>query len=203
MAGSFIFVLVGPSGAGKTTLMKRALEDLPNLRKHVTYTTRPPRPGEIEGQDYHFVDRATLERLRDEGKLVESQEFYNNLYGSTCDSIAQAINGNTDGITSLEVLGAENLQALYPENVVTIFIFPPSLDMVRERREQRAGETTEQELVRSERTKMELSHAGQFKYALVNDDLEEAVRNVEGIIRAERCARYEQQIRQQHRVSGL
>lgn len=183
--------------------MKRALEDVPNLRKHVTYTTRPPRPGEIEGQDYHFVDRATLERLRDEGKLVESQEFYNNLYGSTYDSIAQAINGNTDGITSLEVLGAENLQALYPENVVTIFIFPPSLDMVRERREQRAGETTEQELVRSERTKMELSHAGQFKYALVNDDLEEAVRNVEGIIRAERCARYERQIRQQHRVSGL
>jgi guanylate kinase len=201
MSGSLLFILVGPSGAGKTTLMKRALQDFPDLRKYVTCTTREPRPGEVEGQDYHFISRAEFEQMRAEHKLVECQEFFGALYGSSYTYIEKAISGEVDRITSTEVLGAETLQGLYPESVVTIFVSPPSLQAVRERRAERARETPEQdtpeqEALREERMQMELDHAGRFKYALVNGDLEEAVRNVEAIIRAERCLRFVRQIRQ-------
>ncbi len=196
MVGSLLFILVGPSGAGKTTLMKRAMADLPDLRRHVTSTTRPARPGEVHGQDYYFIDRATFDRLRAAGQFVEWQEFYGNLYGSTYDSIEASIGGDVDRITSLEVLGAETLQRLYPDNVVTVFVFPPSLDAVRDRRLGRDGHSSDQEQLRKARAEMEMSHAGSFKYAVVNDDLEEATRCVEGIIRAERCARRMRTIRE-------
>ena len=114
MVRRLIFILVGPSGSGKTTLIQRMLKDYPDLRKHVTYTTRPPRPEEKDGADYHFVSQAAFERMRSEGKLVEWNPHFDNLYGSTYDSIAAAINGDFDRITSLEVLGAEKLQSHVP-----------------------------------------------------------------------------------------
>jgi guanylate kinase len=194
MAGSLLFILVGPSGVGKTTLMKRALKDFPDLQKYVTMTTRPPRPDEIEGQDYHFIDRAQFERLRAEGKMVESQEFYGNLYGSTYDNIEKAINGDVDRITSTEVLGADNLQRLYAKSTVTIFIVPPDAATLRGRIKERQGQTPQEILLREQRFDLEMSYAGRFKYAVLNADLEEAVLNVESIIRAERSARYARRI---------
>jgi len=196
MAGSLLFILVGPSGVGKTTLLKQALADIPDLRKYVTSTTRPARPDEVEGKDYHFLTRAVFERMLAEGKMVESQEFYGNLYGSTYDNIEEAINGEVDRITSTEVMGAEALQERYPGNVVTIFVSPPSLAALRGRRAGRAEETAAQEALREQRTMMEMERAGRFRYALINKELNGAILNIESIIRAERCARFARQIKQ-------
>jgi guanylate kinase len=134
--------------------------------------------------------------MRNEGKLVEWNSHFENLYGSTYESIATAINGDFDRITSLEVLGAEKLQGMYPDDVTTIFISPPSLEEARRRRETRPDETPAQEKERDDRAVMEMEHAGNFRYALVNDDLEAAVVNVAAIIRAERCARFVRDITQ-------
>lgn len=196
MARRLIFILIGPSGTGKTTLIQRMLQDYPELRKHVTYTTRPPRHEEVNGVDYHFVSHAEFERMRSEGKMVEWNPHFENLYGSTYDSVSAAIKGDFDRITSLEVLGAEKLQSLYPDDVATIFISPPSLEEARRRREKRPDETPAQEIERDNRAVMEMEHAGNFRYALVNDDLEAAVINVAAIIRAEHCARFVRDIKQ-------
>lgn len=197
MARRLIFILVGPSGTGKTTLIQRMLQDYPDLRQHVTYTTRPPRPGEKDGLAYHFVSSAEFERMRSEGKMVEWNSHFENCYGSTYDSIAAAISGDFDRITSLEVLGAEKLQSIYPDDVATIFISPPSLEEARRRRrEERPDETPAQARERDDRAVMEMEHAGNFRYALVNDDLEAATINMAAIIRAERCARFVRDIKQ-------
>jgi guanylate kinase len=195
MAGGLIFLLVGPSGTGKTTLIKRALGDLPSLNHYVTYTTRPPRGDEKDGIDYHFVARAAFKALREQRKLVECQRFYGHWYGSLRDDIEAVISGDTDRISSTDVLGAKKLQRLYPKNVVTVFIVPRSAETLRARIKERPNQTSREIQLREERFDMEMTYAGRFKYAVHNDVLEEAVLNVESIIRAERCARYARTLR--------
>ncbi len=198
MAGSLLFIFIGPSGVGKTTLINRALQDFSDLKKYITCTTRAPRPGETDGKDYHFFDRATFENMRARHKLVEWQEFYGNLYGSRFEDIRAALSGDVDMITSTEVLGAVKLQRRYPSRVITTFIVPPDPAILRARIKERQGETPQQILLREQRFDLEMSYCGRFKYAVLNeqDKLDEALLSVESIIRAERSARYARTLRQ-------
>jgi guanylate kinase len=182
-----IFLLIAPSGAGKSTIIEQAIGDLSGLERIVTYTTRERRPGEVEGHEYHFVTTEEFERMKAAGELVEWQSFYGHQYGSLRTRLESAIADGQDLIGAYDVLGSLELMQEYLDQVVTIFILPPSVDELRRRLIERYGEETDEGHIRLERLQMEMDHALSFKYVVSNIDLEEAVRNVSGIVRAERC----------------
>jgi guanylate kinase len=187
MRKGLIFLLVAPSGTGKSTIIERVLSRLTNLERIVTYTTRDRRPGEVEGLEYHFVSAERFERLKAAGELAEWQTFYGHQYGSTRARLESAIARGLDLIAAYDVLGSLELMKRYPENVVTIFVLPPSVEELRRRLIERYGEETEEGKVRLERLRMEMSHAYAFKYVVRNVYVEEAVSDIAGIVRAERC----------------
>jgi guanylate kinase len=187
MRKGLIFLVVAPSGAGKSTVIDRVVSTLSNLERIVTYTTRERRPGEVEGLEYHFVTTEEFERLKADGDLAEWQAFYGHQYGSSRKRLEHAIARGLDLIGAYDVLGSLYLADRYPDNTVTIFVLPPSVEELRRRLVARYGEETEEGRIRLERLRMEMSHAYAFKYVVKNVRVEEAASDVAGIVRAERC----------------
>ena len=187
MREGLIVLLVAPSGAGKSAIIDGVISELRNLERIVTYTTRPKRPGEVEGLEYHFVTTEEFERLKAAGQLAEWQAFYGHQYGSSRARLESAIARGLGLIGAYDVLGSLELMRKYPRNATTIFILPPSVEELRRRLVGRYGAETEEGRVRLERLEMEMSHAYSFRYVVSNVDLREAVRDVVGIVRAERC----------------
>lgn len=187
MRKGLIFLLVAPSGTGKSTIIDRVVSTLSNLERIVTYTTRERRPGEVEDLEYHFVATEEFERLKADGELAEWQAFYGHQYGSSRARLEDAIARGLDLIAAYDVLGSVHLRDRYPNNTVTIFVLPPSVEELRRRLIERYGEETEEGKVRLERLRMEMSHAYAFKYVVRNVRVEEAASDVAGIVRAERC----------------
>jgi len=187
MREGLIVLLVAPSGAGKSTIIDGVISEVRNLERIVTYTTRPKRPGEVEGREYHFVTTEEFERLKAAGQLAEWQAFYGHQYGSSRARLESAIARGLGLIGAYDVLGSLELMSKYPRNATTIFILPPSVEELRRRLVERYGAETEEGRVRLERLEMEMSHAYSFRYVVSNVDLREAVRDVVGIVRAERC----------------
>jgi len=187
MREGLIVLLVAPSGAGKSAIIDGVISELRNLERIVTYTTRPKRPGEVKGLEYHFVTTEEFERLKAAGQLAEWQAFYGHQYGSSRARLESAIARGLDLIGAYDVLGSLELMRKYPRNAATIFILPPSVEELRRRLVERYGAETEEGRVRLERLEMEMSHAYSFRYVMSNVDLREAVRDVVGIVRAERC----------------
>ena len=186
MREGLIFLLVAPSGTGKSTIMDRVISDVPNLERIVTYTTRERRPGEVESLEYHFVTTGEFERLKGAGELAEWKVFYGHQYGSSRARLEIAMARGLDLIAAYDVLGSLELMEKYPRNVVTIFVLPPSVEELRRRFITRYGKETEEGRVRLERLEMEMSHAYSFKYVVSNVDLRDAVGDISGIVRAER-----------------
>ena len=186
MREGLIFLLVAPSGTGKSTIIDRVISDVRNLERIITYTTRERRPGEVEGLEYHFVSTEEFERQKGAGELAEWQAFYGHQYGSSRARLEIAMARGLDLIGAYDVLGSLELMEKYPQSVVTIFILPPSVEELRRRLITRYGKETEEGRVRLERLEMEMSHAYSFKYVVSNVDLREAVRDLAGIVRAER-----------------
>ena len=187
MREGLIVLLVAPSGAGKSAIIDGVISELRNLERIVTYTTRPKRPGEVKGLEYHFVTTEEFERLKAAGQLAEWQAFYGHQYGSSRARLESAIARGLGLIGAYDVLGSLELMSKYPRNATTIFILPPSVEELRRRLVGRYGAETEEGRVRLERLEMEMSHAYSFRYVVSNVDLREAVRDVVGIVRAERC----------------
>jgi guanylate kinase len=180
-----VIVVSAPSGAGKTTVVARVLRDVPGLRFSVSHTTRPPRVGEREGVDYHYVDRPTFERLRAESKLLESAEVHGNLYGTGRAEIERARAEGVDVLLDLDVQGAAQVRERM-KDAVTVFILPPSyqeLEQRLRRRGQDDEETIERRLAAAAR---EIGAFENYDYALVNDDFEACVEGLKCIIRAAR-----------------
>ncbi len=187
MREGLIFLIVGPSGTGKSTIIDGVVSRLSNIERIVTYTTRERRPGEPDGFEYHFVSTEEFERLKATGELAEWKEFYECQYGSSRARLESAMAKGLDLIGAYDVLGSVELTNRYPEHVVTVFILPPSVEELRRRLIDRYGEETQKGRVRLERLEMEMSYANSFKYHVSNVDLGEAVENMVGIVRAERC----------------
>ena len=180
-----VIVVSAPSGAGKTTVVARVLREVPGLRFSVSHTTRPPRVGEREGVDYHYVDRPTFERLRAESKLLESAEVHGNLYGTGRAEIERARAEGVDVLLDLDVQGAAQVRERM-KDAVTVFILPPSyqeLEQRLRRRGQDDEETIERRLAAAAR---EIGAFENYDYALVNDDFEACVEGLKCIIRAAR-----------------
>jgi guanylate kinase len=188
-----LLVLSSPSGAGKTTLTRRIQHRFPDLRFSVSHTTRPPRPNEVDGKDYHFVDRKTFEQKVSDGAFLEWAEVHHNLYGTGTSEIDRARQtlGCTGMIFDIDYQGARQIRAKQPD-VVSVFILPPSMDELLRRLRGRASETEEVVQRRFDVSRREIEHYGFFDYVVVNDEIEAAFDHLRGVILAERCRRWRQ-----------
>ena len=172
-----LIVLTAPSGAGKTTLARRLMAAVPGLVFSVSATTRPPRPGERDGVDYHFLTLGAFSARLDAGDFVEHEEVYpGRFYGTLAPDLAAAAArpGVRAVVLDVDVRGAANVKRLYGADALTLFIAPPSLDVLAERLRARGTETEAQVAVRLERAVMELRAAPTFDAVVVNGDLDAA-----------------------------
>lgn len=189
MSDLLLLILSSPSGAGKTTLQKHLLDEIPGLTFSVSHTTRAPRPGEEDGSAYHFVERETFERMRDEGAFIEWAEVHGNLYGTSASELARAVNEGRAGIVfDIDYQGARQIKAKRPD-AVSIFVLPPSIEELEKRLRARRTDADEVIERRLRKATEEIEHYGFFEYLVVNDDLEAAKRAVVGIAEAERHRR--------------
>ena len=179
-----LFVLSGPSGAGKGTICRRLLEETDKLELSVSMTTRAPRCGEAEGVSYFFTDKDTFEEHISCGNLLEHAEVYGNYYGTPKAPVLQRLSEGIDVILEIDIQGALKVKENYPDGVF-IFILPPSMAELRKRLTGRGTETAEAIELRLGETLKELSYIDRYDYCVVNGVLEEAVARVKAIVVAE------------------
>jgi guanylate kinase len=178
-----------PSGAGKTTLSRRLLAADPNIAMSVSVTTRAPRPGEVNGKDYHFIAQDEFARLRDGGELLEYAEVFGNFYGTPKRPVAEALQAGRDVLFDIDWQGTQQLAQAMEEDLVRIFILPPSAEELRERLIGRAQDSASTVAKRMAKAADEISHWPEYDYVIVNEDIDRASAEIEAILRAERLRR--------------
>lgn len=177
-----IIVISGPSGTGKTTLVKRVLSEDPSLVYSVSATTRAPRPGEVDGRDYRFLSRPEFERRIGAGEFAEWAESFGNLYGTPARPMREALERGDVFVLDIDVQGARQIRRSFP-GAVFVIIQPPSLDALAARLGGRKTETKEQFEARLARAREELACAGEYDHAIVNDRLDDALQELRNLIR--------------------
>lgn len=178
-------VIAAPSGAGKTTVARRLVSGSPSFVFSVSATTRTPRTGEVDGEDYRFVDVPTFRGMIEEGKLIEWAEVHGNLYGTPADGVREATSAGRHVVLDIDVQGARQIRETLPQAVL-VFLLPPSGAALKERLEARGTEGPAELRRRLGAAARELEEAATFDYAVVNDRVEMAVERIEAIVEAER-----------------
>ena len=185
-----LLIISSPSGAGKTTLTRRLLSQFPNLTFSVSHTTRSPRPTEVGGKDYHFVERLRFEEMIQEGAFAEWAHVHGNLYGTHIGEIDRAHRGGKQGVVfDIDYQGARQLKATFP-NAVGVFILPPSMEELRRRLTDRGADAPEVIERRFKKAKVEIEHYPFFDYVIVNNELQQADAQLCGIVYAETSRRW-------------
>ena len=187
MAGD-LFVVVAPSGAGKTSLVGALLGAERGLRLSVSYTTRAPREGEVDGREYHFVAREAFESMIAAGDFIEHANVYGNYYGTSRRWIEAELAGDHDVLLEIDWQGARQVRTLFP-NMVGIFILPPSLEELRRRLTARGKDSAEVIARRMASAREEISHVLEFEYIIVNEQFDVAVADLQAVVRAARLSR--------------
>ncbi|ROL57735.1 guanylate kinase [Bacteroidetes/Chlorobi group bacterium Naka2016] len=177
-----LIVLSAPSGAGKTTLAKHLLSTFPQFKFSVSATTRKPRPNEVDGKDYHFLSEGEFKQLIANGGFVEYEQIFGNYYGTLKSEIEKSLQKGEIVVFDIDVKGALSIKRLFPNESFLIFISPPSIEVLKERLIKRGTESPEQLQKRWERIQMEMEQRDKFDYVLVNDDLEEAKKELIEIV---------------------
>jgi len=190
----FPIILSAPSGGGKTTIARELLRRRNDLGYSVSCTTRRPRPGEEDGRDYFFLSLTDFIRERERNAFAEAAEVHGNLYGTLKAEVKRVLSGGKHVIMDIDVQGAKQFKRAFPDSV-TIFVLPPSADVLLERLRSRRTEDRKQLLARLQSALIELQAIDEYEYVVVNDDLEHAIRTVSSIIDAEVVSR--------DRVAGL
>ena len=180
-----LFIVTAPSGAGKSSLVNAVLADEPGLALSISYTTRAPRPGEANGREYHFVDRAAFQRMLDAGEFLESAEVHGNFYATSQRQIADNRAAGRDVMLEIDWQGAEQVRRIFPE-AIGVFILPPSLAELERRLRDRGKDSDAAIRRRLAAAETEMSHAGEFDYVIINNDFEEARRDLAAVVRASR-----------------
>lgn len=180
-----LFVVSAPSGAGKTSLCLEIVAKMPDVRYSVSYTTRRPRPGEVDSRHYHFVDQATFRGMIQEDAFLEWAEVYGNFYGTPRVFIQECLKQGGDVVLDIDVQGARKIRHEEPE-AVSIYILPPSLAVLRRRLEDRKGDAPEEIARRLSQAHDELKWYHEFRHVIINDDFQSSVRQFEAIVLAER-----------------
>jgi guanylate kinase len=184
---AFPFVISGPSGVGKTTLVDRLLEADPSLRQSISATTRAPRGGEVTGTHYFFVTRDEFEGMKARD-LVEWAEVHGELYGTPRSFIETELEKGHDVVLNIDVQGGNSVKKAFPDSVM-VFILPPSFEALEGRIRRRGGDSDADIQKRLETAKNEIAASLQYEYIVVNDDLARAVSDLQAIVTAERCRR--------------
>src|ERR1700745_1402291 len=184
-----MFVLSSPSGAGKTTLSRRLIERTPGLRMSVSATTRAKRPGEVDGRDYLFVDKARFGDMVKRGELLEWATVFDNRYGTPRAPVEAALSKGEDVLFDIDWQGTQQLREKARADVVSVFILPPSAADLEKRLHTRAQDSDEVIRARVRRASHELSHWAEYDYIVVNQNVDDAFAEVQSILKAERLKR--------------
>lgn len=187
-----MLILSSPSGAGKTTLAARLLEKDRDIVLSVSATTRPRRPGEAHGHDYYFVGKEEFARMREAGEFLESADVFGNFYGTPREPVEAALRQGKDVLFDIDWQGAQQLDEVAGEDVVKVFVLPPSRDELERRLRQRAQDPEDVVNVRMAKANSEMSHWAEYDYVIVNYDLDESEQLLRSILFAERLKRRRQ-----------
>lgn len=182
-----LFVVSAPSGAGKTSLCRALTADLENLRHSVSYTTRNPRPGEIDGRDYHFVSIERFRQMIEAGDFAEYAQVHSNFYGTSRRVLDGMRAEGIDIILDIDTQGARQIKEKYDKQAVFIFIMPPSLEILEERLRNRKSDHEEEIKRRMQRARDEMRDYTSYDYVIVNRDFDRALVEIRSVITAERC----------------
>lgn len=184
-----MFVLSSPSGAGKTTLSRLLIDRMPGLRMSVSATTRAMRPGEVDGRDYLFVDKARFEAMVKGNELLEWATVFDNNYGTPRAPVEAALSSGQDVLFDIDWQGTQQLREKARADVVSVFILPPSAADLEKRLHSRAQDSDEVIRKRMSRASHEMSHWAEYDYIVINHDVDEAFAEVQSILKAERLKR--------------
>lgn len=180
-----LFIITAPSGAGKTSLVRKLLTHDQQLQLSISYTTRSPRPGEQNGKDYHFVTRDVFAQMEKSNDFLESAFVHGNYYGTSRNWLIQQIEKGVDIILEIDWQGAQQVRNAFPEST-GIFILPPSLAILEQRLKDRGQDTEAVIKARLQAAKAEMNHFEEFDYVIINDGFEEALNNLIAIVSAQR-----------------
>lgn len=186
-----LFMVVAPSGAGKSTLVNALLAQEPSLKLSISYTTRPPRPGEQHGREYFFTSVEDFVAKREAGEFLESAEVHGNFYGTSRIQIAEQMRAGTDILLEIDWQGAQQVKKQFPHGV-GIFILPPSIAALEERLKKRGQDEPQIITRRILAAGGEIAHAPEFEYVIINQDFATALSELTAIVKAARC-RFSQQ----------
>jgi len=181
-----LFVITAPSGAGKTSLIEALLKKDARLRLSISYTTRPPRPGEQSGREYHFVDESAFVAMLEAGEFLESAEVHGHRYGTSQAVVRELLAAGHDLILEIDWQGAQQVRRLIPQ-CIGIFILPPSVAELERRLRARGKDSDSVIARRMASARAELAHAPEFEYVIINKDFDEALQDLIGVVRAERA----------------
>ena len=187
-----MLVLSSPSGAGKSTISRALLEREPRLEMSVSMTTRPKRPGEVEGTDYFFVDKKTFQAKVEAGEFLEHATVFDNSYGTPKGPVQKSLKAGNDVLFDVDWQGTQQLAQSAPQDVVRIFILPPSIEELERRLHTRAQDSDEVVRKRMAKATSEMSHWDAYDYVIVNEDVEISVGRLQAILAAERLKRHRQ-----------
>ena len=189
-----LFVVSSPSGGGKGTLIQRVLKQVPNLSYSVSFTTRAPRNGELDGREYFFVTRERFEEMVDAGEFLEWAHVHSKLYGTARQQVVREIAEGRDIILEVDVQGAASVRSLMADSV-SIFILPPSFQILKQRLQARGTDSAAELDLRLRNAHVELKDYSAFEYVILNDDLDRAANQMTAIVHAERARLSRQEAR--------
>ncbi len=190
-----MYVLSSPSGAGKTTITRALLKNNPDLVISISATTRPRRPGEVQGQDYYFVDIGQFNEMVDNGEMLEHAKVFQNYYGTPREPVEKALSEGRDVIFDIDWQGTQQLREMARDDLVTLFILPPNAKELERRLRARNQDPEETIRHRMEKASDEMTHYSEYDYVLINNNVERAIQQAQLILDAERLKR--------HRTAGL
>ena len=181
-----LFVISGPSGVGKSTLISAIRERTDGLGYSVSHTSRSPRGAEVDGKDYHFVDRESFEGLIESGAFLEWARVYHDYYGTSYEAVKEPIETGMDVLLDVDTRGARNIKDHYDECVL-VYILPPSLEALERRLKARGMDTEVVQRMRFEKAVNEIGECRWYDFIIINDEIEKAIGELQAVITAERC----------------